>query len=291
MPSTDEKLLYSTLLKLDFLKKYNNRKNVNVLESIVSYKQFSRFNWTSLCLKILSFYKQVPIPSNDQLLALEIFGIATRLLDDLIDKDNEKLFPVPSNILLLLYTDLLAYSINHLNKENSNSLAYLQDAINGEFYDSTLTLEDKLTETIYLKYIINKSSGVFLFYLTQLDVPKEDLDFWINIFQKIGIVSQIKNDLQDVMKPKSIDAVCLKPNFALIKLVQENPDSIIALKNYSQNNDTDKLKDLLESTYIIDYCMLTIEIYKNKIKMELLQKFPNSSNQINNLMSYINIGD
>lgn len=294
MNRINNETLYQLIESKEFLKKYSLQFTEPVLEKLSIDTQLMHFNWSKFCYNIIDFYPEATSPPIEDLVAFELFGIATRLLDDMIDEDNQVYKNIDNSFLLLLYSDLLVYSLHTLSLNNFSKPSILNDlqgALNGEFYDSVLNLENNMSESDYFDFIVQKSSKIFTIAIHLLDIPTEDLLFWTSLLKKIGIAAQLKNDLQGLFNINSADIDLLKPTFPLIKLVENDSKSLSFLKKNKNINFKKDLEKLLEKSGVLDYSLLIFSIYKSDILDSLKIKFPNKTQQIANFLSYLNLGE
>ena len=186
MKKTEIETLYQAIINKEFLKKYDRKFGTAILDKLFILEQLKKFSWSTFCCHLFSFYPHRDLPDEDLLISLDLFGIATRILDDLIDDDNPLIHEIGPKLSLLLCVDLLTHSLSNLsnNYASPEASSALQQTLEGEFYDLTLTLNEDISEKDYFDSIIKKSTDFFLFVLSCLPLSEREKEFWHPLLKK-----------------------------------------------------------------------------------------------------------
>ncbi|MHC5227845.1 polyprenyl synthetase family protein [Enterococcus sp. LJL99] len=295
MKKIEIETLYQSIINKEFLKKYDRNLETAILDKLCILDQLKKFSWSTFCCHLFALYPHRDFPDEDLLISLDLLGIATRILDDLIDDDNPLVQEIGPKLSLLLCVDLLTHSLSNLssNYASSEALSFLQQALEGEFYDLTLTLKEDISEKDYFDSIIKKSTDFFLFVLSCLPLSEKEKEFWHPLLKKIGTAVQIKNDIHGLIKSDSSDISALKATFPLIKFVESNPKSNLSflINNEPSTTFKQELMNKLDESGTLDYSILILTLHQNDILASLTNEFPEKSEQIMSFLNYINLGE
>lgn len=295
MKKIEIETLYQSIINKEFLKKYDRNLETAILDKLCILDQLKKFSWSTFCCHLFALYPHQDFPDEDLLISLDLLGIATRILDDLIDDDNPLVQEIGPKLSLLLCVDLLTHSLSNLssNYASSEALSFLQQALEGEFYDLTLTLKEDISEKDYFDSIIKKSTDFFLFVLSCLPLSEKEKEFWHPLLKKIGTAVQIKNDIHGLIKSDSSDISALKATFPLIKFVESNPKSNLSflINNEPSTTFKQELMNKLDESGTLDYSILILTLHQNDILVSLTNEFPEKSEQIMSFLNYINLGE
>lgn len=230
---------------------------VNKQYRFYSLSSFQFGKYYSFLWDLLSHQeKETPINLINE---LNMFFVCSNLLDDIMDKDNEDI-----------------ENIENLNKEFP---VYLKRLLSSIESNSQLTIGT--TEEDYFSLYVKRSV-----YLLQAAVPfnrHNSLDSLYVATKYLAYFGQIKNDIEDLRKPRSSDLLNKRPTLPLIKaletaIAEENDEmstKILSIneKNYCQNS-YDNIIQFIHEKDILEGCAEIALYFFDKARKEFIHHFP-----------------
>ncbi|MBL1231060.1 polyprenyl synthetase family protein [Enterococcus sp. BWB1-3] len=271
------------------------------LISSLNEKAKSEFLWGKLYLFLSQISSKQRNIEQEHVLAsnLELFMIASDIIDDLMDKDNFNFNrlnePVHFGITMIFET---LFTLTHEIKGEDVKKTFLNNIKESLFYqysDMSNTVCFGQDEEAYFSLSVKKS--IYLVNaVEQLAFQEEELS--IKTFSKyFAIASQISNDIKDVMKDDSYDLTNRKATLPIIKGIEaytkynnkENNNKINAYFFEKNDNLYEEIRLLIIESGSLEYSNFLVSEYYQKAYDSLCNCFPNSHKEINALFQYLRL--
>ncbi|WP_177184632.1 polyprenyl synthetase family protein [Sporolactobacillus nakayamae] len=224
--------------------------------------------------------------------AIELLVLATDILDDLTDEDNqgEILSKLTYPQAVSLSSILLMESFHIIGKYKSpHSLQAVVRQLRAAAYGQADDLSFKIshnhipTEQEYFKHIDRKSSSLTRLVF-HLNAPVEEIPLWNEIATYIGYSGQIGNDARDVFDDTKNDLRDKKATLPLIKAIEASQakdggwllNQLISSDLGINHDELMTIREYIKRTGAIKYCEILAEIYLNK-SIQLLKRYQETS--------------
>ncbi|WP_374066954.1 polyprenyl synthetase family protein [Paraliobacillus sp. JSM ZJ581] len=212
--------------------------------------------------------------------ALEILILASDIMDDLADKDNISApwYPLDQSKLLNITTGLLFLSKQILDNVQGKGRRVLDKLFYESIYRSIsgqkLDLNNKIKDKQSYLELIKKKSGSLTALACLMGASlssSQNLDIIENYGEKLGIISQLSNDLSGVKQwDEKSDIRQKKITLPIIYLLSLKEESYI--KRYFEGmiifNELRKIKgevvQEMERLGAFSYVHVTLQVYKNQ---------------------------
>ena len=269
-------LRYNSLLALDIL-------SILQLKARVEHFSFALFY---LLIKKETGQISSLLENDEELdiaITIEILLLTADILDDIIDDDDEITKICGKEVLMLLVTELLVWSINKLSliplyHKNSK---YLNEALYGEWNDINFKFTDELIdEEFYFRKILKKSESLFNFVCGIADDDNEEV--WKKFSEYYAAYLQINNDVSDIYNSNKSDIDKKRVTLPLIKAYQLYTNEVT---DASINSNLSFQKFSIDSGAIEYSLMIQLE-YKNQCKQLLKSYFNNDQ-----ILDYLELDD
>ncbi|OTN76134.1 hypothetical protein A5886_001211 [Enterococcus sp. 8G7_MSG3316] len=262
--------IYNLLKQNEIIQRYNDKFDIDLLEQLSFCNRLQKFSWGKLFKVIYEASSDSEEPIKDSiLLALEMFGLAIRIFDDVIDSDGPLKGSLRSETCQILSMELLIQSFYLLSDNDIIPFDTLQQALSSQFYDHYYQERNIITTVDdYFDKIIGKSTFVFIFYFSLLYPDNND---WRKIASNIGTVSQIKNDLYDIFSDNAIEWKHNSLPYILLNSITNNNslDSIKATENLLEKSENKLLQQIFFESGAFDFCIQIIDEEKQQFEKHL----------------------
>lgn len=262
------------------------------------------FSW-GLFLKHLSFLIHGKDSHRDSFTAIaaaiELLILSTDIVDEIIDDDNDLMKSMTlaeaviiSNALLIDAFDLiLEHTPKDVHTALSNVFKQLKTACNGEWQELKLVVNSDIpSEQDYFRVVRQKSASLIQLVCV-LANPKQP-QLLSNVATNIGIAGQLKNDANDIFVDTKTDLILKKATLPVIKAIEFSleKDNGLLLKKFqelTQHNIKliEKIRNYIQKTGAIDYCIILSELYMKKAIQELYALFPNKPLELKTLELFL----
>ncbi|MCL1949815.1 MAG: hypothetical protein FWF59_08795 [Turicibacter sp.] len=285
-------LIINHLSQHPIFQKYNEFFELDLMKLLRIDQRIRFFSWGELYLNLRSL--QHPTREDDSITvatSIEVFCLAAKILDDMLDGDSSLEHFLNRDNVLLLYTELLTDTFQKLSIHPAFSLAivHLADSVNGEFNDINLCpISHTFTKQDYVRTVLPKTSSIIKFICTLAGMDETFIDFFAESY---GYLLQVKNDLKGIYSHTKNDLKKIRPTLPLIKALDSAQG--VKLRTILESPDflVEDAKQLILASGSLEYYS-----FRMQDKYELLSKYlngcyPNASDTANQLLSMLSKGD
>lgn len=272
-----------------------------------------RYGWAQLTLMTCDSTGGVLEVGLQGAVTMELYALAADILDDIQDQDNNDLpwrkvppaqaINLATCILVLSYKALSTISNRRHFEDVSNVLNQMGlQACDGQFQEFLNDSKAKISLEEYFEIIKKKSGGLTASACkigAILGGAEQTLVDQLEQFgMKLGIMSQIKNDLADFLNletksdvvkgRKTLPFVYLLNVLDEIKAEELKCLSSLAIKGLDEfgSKEREQLRDLVVNEGTIHYCSVIHEMYKQRA-MEILDGIPISEKRKEKLIELV----
>lgn len=221
--------------------------------------------------------------------ALELLILATDIVDEIVDNDNDLLKTMTlaeaitiSNVLLMeSFQMILENSSSNQYPQLGSTFKHLKSACNGQWEDLKLVVSESIPSEEDYFDIVQLKSASLIQLVCSLAYPANPQRLQ-RVATNIGIAGQLKNDAYDIFTDTKTDLIYKKATLPVIKAlefsIEEDNGSLLEMF-HNLTNENAKLKNEIRE-YILktgakDYCLILSKLYIKKAIDELYSIFPN----------------
>lgn len=287
------------IIRRPFFRKYNSLYGEPILNIMRLKEELHRFSWGDFYFQIhkLGCVADTP-PSIEIAVNLELVGLASRMLDNLVDEDDPRIEQrIGRANTLLLFTEILVESFGRLQRlvpgGSGEIQRYLMSALKGEWADVNHTALDRIVETEYMRCILPKSSSIFK--LAAFCGNPNDMKFWDEFLDYASLALQLANDMAAIYAESKSDLRKLRPTLPMLKIVDVENTQVKSkrsqlMRAYAAGEQiAEEVRIMIEESGTLEYCYLIREIHKEKCREMLNEHFPDRLAQTKELFRLLQL--
>ena len=287
----------------EFIKKSVFDEDIKVMMlHFIDYKSNEGFYFGELTLLHYQMFKGKNNDIYSVAAALEILILASDILDDLADKDNifAPWYQIDQSKVLNITTGLLLLSKQILDSVQEKSGRVLDKlfyesiyrSISGQHLDLNNKIEDKQS---YLE-VVKKKSGSLTSLACLMGASlssSQNLDIIENYGEKIGIISQLSNDLSgikqweeksDIKQKKLTIPILYMLSIKEESYIQRYFEGVISFDELKEIKD--KVVQEMEQLGAFSYVHVILQVHKNQA-IHLIDQLNVSNNYKDRVKNYI----
>lgn len=262
--------LYDFIVSSDFLDKYTAVYKEPLMAHLGLNSKLKHFSWGLLYIHLRQLCtKNSEVPPIEEAASFELLGLATELLDDILDGDNPAINRITPQDFLFFYTEILLRASYTLGAQEGDSkgLHLIEGALKGEWADTHRTVSPGITEAYYFDHTVKKSTAFFKFIAYHAARHSNRFTELEEVMECIAQITQIANDLKGIYCTEKKDIETLAPTLPLIKYIERDPEAHygLLLSFHSKNIPYDTLIESIEASGAIDYCVYIMNTYKRHL--------------------------
>jgi|GEM_PF-4398818 len=272
---------------------------LDYLTKIFNDKEESGFLWSKFYLLLSRVAFRHDIVESEYILAskLQLFMMATDLIDDVMDGDNVNLYRIdePLHFGLSMVFETLYSLLGKINPEDVKK-AFVHN-IKESFYFQCrdMTNEIQVNQIKNLNFSLSVKKSIYLVNAIEQLSFKEG-ENRVKMFSKyFAIASQISNDVKDIHKLNSYDLIHRKATFPILHSYylykKNNKKEILNKFNMyffeKEDNLFEEIRQLILLSGGLEYSNIIVKRYYRKAYDSLHKTFPCSNEEINLLFEYL----
>ncbi|WP_143536161.1 polyprenyl synthetase family protein [Saccharibacillus sp. O23] len=275
--------IYLEIARRPLFEKYAFCSSEPILHILKLEEEIRRFSWGNLYIQIHKLGRaEETLPSIEIAADLELVGLASRMLDNLVDEDDPHIEQrIGRANTLLLFTEILVESFGRLQRLIPNASEeiqqHLMSALSGEWADINRTALDGIGEQEYMRRILPKTSSIFK--LAALCGDPDRMGFWREFMDYASLALQLANDMAALYAEAKSDLSKLRPTLPILKTVDvedarvKEERSRILRAYAAGQEESEKVRAAIEESGSLEYCYLVRELHKEKCREMLSEEF------------------
>lgn len=273
--------LYENISINPIIKKYNQFYQVDLISLLNLKERLRFFSGGKLYLYLTSLHSQINTEHLRVSAEIEIFCLASKILDDLLDEDSKYSLPFDEKNHLLFFSELLTHSMRELSLHPKFPEAnhHLQDAINAEFNDVNLSpIINKFSDNDYRNIFLPKTSSIINFIS---DLSGLSLELSQKFSKSFSFSLQITNDLNGIIaSSEKSDIKKVRPTLPIIMALNSKHGREVFSLFQNHDFEAEDVKTMILQSGAMEYCSFHNSIEKENISSVLIEAYPDQRQTI-----------
>ncbi|MBE9908966.1 polyprenyl synthetase family protein [Enterococcus casseliflavus] len=234
----------------------------------------------------------------DLAVELEVIFVASNLIDDIVDEDDENLLSANelliNSLSLLFKTIYKLYDLTKDTLEISIVLKFLNQSIEGEVFDFYSTMTESTTIKKYFSEMLKKSTSLIqlVCYVACPTFP----EIWNSFAEFLGNAFQIQDDSVDSLNIEKADIKKHKETLPMIKVTEyaklENNEAIIDIIKHKRYDcySSILLTDYIKNSGALEFSLNVSTLYAEKAFQILRDVFISKESDVEMIVKYLKEG-